>query len=469
MDPSKILLFDLVPRSGLGEEIAGVLWSSTAPVLEVRHAKLDAPQLSGSSVSFASSLATFAPDVTFLLLASDLPKIIPPLFKAFRASGLSGSTIAIRRAENEQEMDELLRCGASDFLVPPIRPFELLPRLRRLLHSFKQARQLDPVRRETPELKALVGESPDFLTELAKIPLLALSDASVLICGETGTGKEICARAIHYLSARAGKPFVPLNCGAIPLELIENELFGHERGAFTGADAAHEGLVQAAEGGTMFLDEVDSLPLKAQVKLLRLLQDKEFLRLGSAKIRKADIRIIAASNINLEEKIKTGLFRRDLFYRINVVNLTMPALRTRAGDVIVLAHHFMGKLSGHFGKPVKHFSPAALQKLSLYDWPGNVRELENVISRAVVLSENEDIEAGDITLSQATPDAKDQPFKARKAAAIREFEIKYLKELLGAYEGNISQAAQAAGMDRSAFKQLLRKNQIETRRTTAPQ
>jgi DNA-binding NtrC family response regulator len=254
---------------------------------------------------------------------------------------------------------------------------------------------------------------------------------------------------------------MPVNCGAVPVELVENELFGHESGAFTGANGAAGGLIEAAEGGTLFLDEVDALPLLAQAKLLRFLQDKEFFRLGSAKVRKADARIIAATNLKLDEAVRAGRFRSDLYYRLNVLSLELPPLRDRGEDVVQLACHFMAKLSAQQGKPVKRLSPSAARKLLFYDWPGNVRELENAMARAVTLSDRPTIDSQDIHLPQPGATMAVESFQARKAALIKEFETQYLSRLLCAYSGNISQAAHAAGKERSAFRRLLRKHQIQ--------
>ena len=206
----------------------------------------------------------------------------------------------------------------------------------------------------------------------------------MLVLGETGTGKEVVGRAIHYLSPRAGKPFVPVNCGAIPVELVENELFGHERGAFTGATGSRDGLIQEAEQGTLFLDEVNALPLMAQVKLLRFLQSKEYRALGSTKSMQGDVRIIAASNADLEAEVAAGTMRRDLYYRLNVVPIVLPPLRTRSTDIILLARHFLAQYAAKLNSPAVAFSPEAERKLLLYSWPGNVRELEHVIERVVV-------------------------------------------------------------------------------------
>jgi DNA-binding NtrC family response regulator len=236
-------------------------------------------------------------------------------------------------------------------------------------------------------LQQLIGESPGFLTEMRKIPAMARCEATVFVLGETGTGKELCARAIHYLSARAHKPFLPVNCGAIPTELVENELFGHERAAFIDATTTSYGVIHEADGGTLFLDEIDSLPLLAQVKLLRFLQEREYRPLGSAKTRKAQVRIIAATNADVETAVREGKLRQDLYYRLNILPLVLLPLRQRQEDISLLARHFLHKYAAEFDKPVMNFSPDALQLFGLYDWPGNVRELEHIVERAVALTE----------------------------------------------------------------------------------
>jgi DNA-binding NtrC family response regulator len=283
----------------------------------------------------------------------------------------------------------------------------------------------------------------------------------VLISGETGTGKEMVGRAIHYLSPRAGNPFVPVNCGALPTELLENELFGHERGAFTGAAGSRAGLIQEAENGTLFLDEVDCLPLMAQVKLLRFLQEKEFRPLGSTKVCKGDVRIVAASNANLQDAIAAGTLRRDLYYRLNVVPIVLPPLRERSGDVLVLARHFLAKYAAALKSPARSFSPEAERKLMLYSWPGNVRELEHVIERVVVLCSEKVIQESHIVMPGESNSATALSFQEMKANVISEFETNYIRNLLIAYKGNISRAAEAAQKERRTFWQLVRKHKID--------
>lgn len=323
---------------------------------------------------------------------------------------------------------------------------------------------LTPSMTEKLGLKQLLGRSPIFLSEINKIPVVAKSDIAVLISGETGTGKEMVARVIHHLSPRATKPFVPLNCGAIPVELLENELFGHEHGAFTGAGGSRIGLIQEADKGTLFLDEVDSLPALAQVKLLRFLQDKEYRPLGSTKTKKGDVRIIAASNANLEQAVTAGTLRRDLYYRLNVVPIVLPPLRRRFGsgtnDIRLLAHHFLAEYAAKLNSAAESFSPEAERKLLDYEWPGNVRELEHVIERVVVLSTHRIIHDDQIVIPGKKDHSSRLSFREAKARKVAEFETEYIQDLLTLHRGNISRAAQAAGKERRTFWQLVRKHKI---------
>ena len=317
--------------------------------------------------------------------------------------------------------------------------------------------------RSTLGLDHIIGESPVFVALLSQIAPIAKHDVSVLILGETGTGKEVFARAIHYCSQRSGKPFIPVNCGAIPSDLLENEFFGHESGAFTSANCPRRGILKEADGGTLFLDEVDCLPPFAQVKLLRFLQDGQFRPLGSVSACLADVRVVAASNANLKEILESGRLRKDLYYRLNVLSMQLPPLREREGDIVLLARYFLLKYADKFKVQAYDFSTAALQKLLSYSWPGNVRELENVIQRTVVLADHAIISPDDIPIGDrdSKPDA--QNFQQLKAKAIDQFEQSYVRRLLSIHEGNITKAAQAAGKDRRAFWELMRKHNITAR------
>lgn len=306
----------------------------------------------------------------------------------------------------------------------------------------------------------LLGSSPQFQQARVQIRKISRVDATVLIGGETGTGKEVAARAIHYLGSRSGKPFIPVNCGSLPETLIESELFGHERGAFTDAKTAAPGLVSEAHEGTLFLDEVDALSLKAQASMLRFLQDKTYRRVGSGITRQADVRIIVASNANLEKLVEARQFRRDLLYRLNVLLLRMPSLREREGDAAELAQAFLVRLSHQYRVPQKIFHPDVLGLINQYNWPGNVRELENVIHREFLMSDGREVRLRPAEQAdEAKIDIREKvDFKSAKARAISDFERRYVRDMLEQSDGNLSLAARLAGQDRSAFGKLARKH-----------
>jgi len=325
----------------------------------------------------------------------------------------------------------------------------------------------------------LVGSSEPFQRVLRKVPRLASSDATVLITGETGTGKELVAKAIHRRSARSTAPFIPVNCGALPEDLVENELFGHARGAFTGASGPGKGLLAEAEGGTLFLDELNSLSLSAQAKLLRFLQNREYRLLGSTRLLHADVRIIAATNVDLAREIAAGSFRADLYHRLHVLSVEMPPLRVRREDVSELAEHFARIFGSQYGKEGVRFSETAVECLMRHDWPGNVRELQSVIERAVLLAPDLELQDDDIGLSAASPGstaATEAPpsappcgpqvpigheiFRDAKEKMVRQFERRYLVQVMAAVDGNVSRAARLAGMQRRDFQRLLRKHDV---------
>jgi len=313
----------------------------------------------------------------------------------------------------------------------------------------------------------LIGRDAGFLREIRKIPVVAVSDASVLISGETGTGKEVCARAIHSMSSRASGPFQAINCGALPLDLVENELFGHESEAYTGAATRRDGVLAQSQGGTLFLDEIDSLPAGAQVKLLRFLQEREYRPLGSTLTRKADVRVLAATNLGSEDLAAGKPLRRDLFYRLNVVSLRLPPLRDRRGDIPLLVEHFLSRWRSRPGIPIQGLAPTAVERLLSHDWPGNIRELEHVIERAVVFSSSEWIGTENLDLPEPGLGSADPfavPFRSAKARVVHEFERNYVEHLLLAHRGNISQAASHARKNRRAFFELIRKHSIDVSR-----
>jgi two-component system response regulator GlrR len=317
-------------------------------------------------------------------------------------------------------------------------------------------------------LANMVGRSAAFLHVERLISKIATYDTAILIEGETGTGKELAARSIHYRSARRGMPFVPVNCGAIPDSLVENELFGHRRGAFTGASDSRQGLIAQAEGGTLFLDEVDALSPKAQVTLLRFIQDQEYRPLGCAHAESGNVRIIAASNANLLKLAETGEFRADLLFRLKILSVELPPVRERHGDVELLAKHYLQKFSQKYGKPVKSLHPDTLAWMNTYDWPGNVRELEHLIHREFLLSDGPTIslhcESGEMD-RRRRPDRRgvnlEAGFGVAKTLAIAEFEKRFLTQLLSLSDGNVTRAAKLAGKERRALGKLLKKHGLD--------
>jgi two-component system, NtrC family, response regulator GlrR len=369
-------------------------------------------------------------------------------------------------AENfeAEEIRRLLDLGATDFITLPFTAASVLPRVWRLLSHSKSAAASRFTLQDRMAIGrlGLIGESSVFLQTIKKLRMLARCDITVLIGGETGTGKELVARAIHYLSPRSDRPFVPLDCGAIPPELAESELFGHERGAFTGAVTKNPGLIAAADQGTLFLDEVDALNLSVQAKILRFLQETEYRSLGSSEIKKADVRLISATNGDLVERVHRNEFRKDLYYRLNVVQLNLPSLRQRREDVILLARHFAAKHAARFHQPQREFSADAIQKLLTHHWPGNIRELENVVGAAVALCDGPLICASDLLFADDQT-ASPASFREAKAQVITEFEREYILRLLTCCDGNVSHAAKAAGKNRRAFWELIRKHRIDAR------
>lgn len=355
--------------------------------------------------------------------------------------------------------------SVDDFLSCPFRDIDLIIRVNRLLQSRKRTSVSTGAQRTngTHYLVPIVGESPCFLRVIEKIPLLADCDTTVLISGETGSGKEVMARAIHYQGTRRGKPFIPVNCGALPDHLFENELFGHAKGAFTDASSAEKGLIAEAEGGTLFLDEIDALSQSGQVKLLRFLQNGEYRSVGSSRSAIANVRVIAATNVDLSQRVKSQLFREDLYYRLNSLSLPIPPLRERIEDIVLLVTYFLDRYAIEHSQKVKEISQAALRKLMAYSWPGNVRELESVITKALVFTIAEILQLDDIELPSSYRDetSRTQSLREAKISTVRAFERGYLAKLLAMHQGNITHAAKAAGKERRTFQRLLRKHNLD--------
>ena len=323
-----------------------------------------------------------------------------------------------------------------------------------------------------PERFGLYGTSPAFIKALSTIQKIRKSDSRVLIKGETGTGKELAARAVHYLSKREAGPFVPVNCGAFSDELLLSELFGHKKGAFTGATQDQIGLLELADGGTLFLDEVDALSSKAQVSLLRYLQEGEIRALGSRKFRKVDVRIISATNRQLSKLVKSGDFRDDLLYRLDVLSINLPPLRARGEDLFSACMQILSQLVNELGEDNKVLSGEVLAAIFEYDWPGNFRELESSLTRAFLMTEGQTIQDTALLLSEEDYESSPLPsalgsFNKEKQLLIDKFEKNYIESVLAKTSGNVSRAAFIAKKERRSFSRLMEKHGIKREKFVA--
>ena len=376
--------------------------------------------------------------------------------------------IMITAFKSTESAVEALRLGAHDYLEKPFDNEQLKKKVRDALEQ-RVVREYD-----------ILGDSPQIREVRARITRVAPTNSTILISGESGTGKELVARAIHGQSRRSARPFVPLNCGALPEALLESELFGHEKGAFTSADSSKKGLVEAAERGTIFLDEIGDLSLMMQVKLLRFLQERRFRRVGGTEEQDADVRVIAATNQDLAKMVETGDFRRDLFYRVNVIKVDVPPLRERRGDILPLAQHFIDKFNGQMEKQLKGLAPSAKRTLDSYTWRGNVRELENVIERAVALEDRDMVQAESLDLGDspgldrrsaqfavgnppvAVGGASERPERLPESGFVLEqhvqnIEREYLAQALQQAGGVKVRAAGLLGMSSRSFRYYLKK------------
>ena len=373
---------------------------------------------------------------------------------------------------NKSKWKQELLEGCEDFVFWPCDEFEIRTRLKRILEKRREDQIKDQKSKSDDRYNHfnLIGNSPVFTRMLNLVQRLASCDATVLIEGETGTGKEMVARSIHYNSDRKGDPFIPVNCGALPDELMENELFGHVKGAFTDAKLSSKGVVAQAEKGTLFLDEVEALSAKGQVALLRFLEEHEYKPVGSEKTLFANTRIVAATNKSLPKLIESGQFREDLYYRLNVVSIALPSLNDRIGDIEVLSEYFMELYRELYSQQHKVIHPETMFLMETYPWPGNVRELENFLHREFLLSESEVIKVAKIIRGDGDDDqeefqlpsfSSEKNFTQAKTRVINVFEKQFLQNLMLETNGNVTYAARQAGKERRALGKLLKKHGID--------
>lgn len=360
--------------------------------------------------------------------------------------------------------------GAHYYVTKPFNNHEITVTVDRVLREQQIEDELELLRAEVTKKRGfgnLLGRDRQMVEVFELISKVGSTNVPVLVCGETGTGKELVAQAIHYEGARSKRPFVGLNASALPDSLLEAELFGSRKGAFTGADRDRKGLLVKASEGTLFLDEIGNMSNQFQNKLLRMLQEKEVTPLGSSDSIKVDVRVIAATNIDLGEEVRAGRFREDLFYRLNVIQIRLPPLREREGDVPLLAEHFIEKYCVDQGCSRKRLTPAALRVLTTYSWPGNVRELENVISRALIIADGDELTHRDIILEHErfSSDGSSAahyglPYDQAKERAIEAFQRDYVARVLSECSGNISRAAEKSGITRAALRRIIHRHQI---------
>ena len=394
------------------------------------------------------------------------------LLRHIREKDTSLPVIIMTAYGNIETAVEAMKEGAYDFITKPIEEERLLHTVRRALeheHLLRRNLDLEKRIREKEKETFFVGETPRMKKLVDTIKLVARTDVTVLITGETGTGKELAARMIHNLSNRTGKPFVAVNCPAIPETILESELFGYRKGAFTGANSDREGLFQAAQGGSLLLDEIGDISSSLQAKLLRVLQERELKPLGDTTTRRVDARVIAATNRDLVGNVAAGLFRTDLFYRLNVVSVNTPPLRDIPEDIPLIAYHFLSLFCNELGMDRKRLTEETIKFLVSRQWKGNARELQNEIKRAVIFSKSEMISPEDfgnsaeLIISQNNAvETESLDYKEARKKVLASFNMEYISNLLRRTEGNVSLAAQAAGVERQSLQQVMRKYGISS-------
>src|ERR1041385_2017938 len=413
-----------------------------------------------SAESGVKALQLFRQDSIDLVLTDQkMPNMSgADLLKAVRAINPETPVILMTAFGSIEAAVSAIQGGATDYLTKPLNLDELLYRIRQVSDRYRiiaENRELREALAERHRIEGIIGESGQMLEVLSLVRRVAPSEATVLIRGESGTGKQLIAKAIHFASSRASGPLVKVNCAALPEALLESELFGHEKGAFTGALTSRQGRFELADGGTIFLDEIGDLPLHLQAKLLRVLQEREYEKVGSSRPVGVNVRILAASHRPLEALLKAGQLREDLYYRLNVVSIFLPPLRERRSDLSLLIEHFLRRFAEKNGKTIRGLTPEGRDILLRYDYPGNVRELENIIERAVVLTRDDVIASGDLPLTVQEPEIADRNPEANLTAAVEALERRMIRDALARSDGVQTRAAELLGIGERALRYKL--------------
>jgi DNA-binding NtrC family response regulator len=431
--------------------------ANTREILQRKLAKKKFLVFTASNVPDAIEILK-STEIDLVITDFKMPKITGiDLIKHVRENYKNSEVIMITGYPSLKSAIEAMKIGAEDYLAKPFTDEELFNAVNKAFKKLHARRQLEKrIHADFANHFGIIGKSKVIKNALKVVGKAALTTSTVLIYGESGTGKELIARAIHYSSSRSSAPFVPINCSAIPETLLESELFGYVRGAFTGAHETRAGFFQTAEGGTIFLDEISDTTPAMQAKLLRVLQEKEVYMVGTNRPKKVDVRIIAATNKHLLDSVENQKFRKDLYYRLNVIRIDVPPLSERKDDILLLVNHFAQKYADELDKPIPYFTDEAIEALQNYNWPGNIRELENQIQRIIVMTDEGIVNVPDLPMTMRFSASGTQSF----GRTLAEVEAEYIKNVLESVEGNKTRASEILGISRKTLRDKLKKYSI---------